>query len=107
MKRIIETAVFFIGTLGWWGFVYPELCLTQDTYEIVEDADEAGICEEAGGSMEESGETAYLKRTENYVTQQEREIPDQYCDMEDYLNLKGKVCIKSRLIEYLYQEKEK
>lgn len=72
MRRVIETAIFLIGTVGWWGFVYPELCLTQDTYEIAEDAD--GV---------------------------------DFCDMEDYLNLNGKVCIKSRLIEYLYQEKEK
>lgn len=72
MRRVIETAIFLIGTVGWWGFVYPELCLTQDTYEMAADADGA-----------------------------------DFCDMEDYLNLNGKVCIKSRLIEYLYQEKEK
>lgn len=32
MRRLIETAVIFAGTLGWWGFVYPELCLTEETY---------------------------------------------------------------------------
>lgn len=72
MRRVIGTAILLIGTLGWWGFVYPELCLTQDTYEITEDAG-----------------------------------PAEPCDMEDYLNMNGKIRIKSRLIEYLYQEKEK
>ena len=33
MKRLYETAIILIGTLGWWGFVYPDLCLTQDAYE--------------------------------------------------------------------------
>lgn len=33
MRKIYEAAVIVIGTLGWWGFVYPELCLTQDAYE--------------------------------------------------------------------------
>lgn len=77
MRRIFTTAIFLIGTVGWWGFVYPELCLTQDTYEMTEDAGGEDFC-----GMEDG-------------------------DMEDYLNLNGKVCIKSRLIEYLYQEKEK
>ena len=33
MKRICEAAVLLIGTLGWWGFVYPDLCLTEETCE--------------------------------------------------------------------------
>ena len=33
MKRILETAVLIMGTLGFWGFVYPELCVTGDAIE--------------------------------------------------------------------------
>ncbi len=33
MKKICEALVIMIGTLGWWGFVYPDLCLTDDVYE--------------------------------------------------------------------------
>lgn len=32
MRRLFEAAVIIIGTLGWWGFVYPELCLTREAY---------------------------------------------------------------------------
>lgn len=37
MRHFFETAVIVIGTLGWWGFIYPELCMTQETYELVEE----------------------------------------------------------------------
>ena len=30
MKRIFGTVMLFSLTLGWWGFVYPELCLTPE-----------------------------------------------------------------------------
>ena len=23
--------------LGWWGFIYPELCLTEDTFQILQE----------------------------------------------------------------------
>lgn len=32
MRKVFEAAVILMGTLGWWGFVYPELCLTEDVY---------------------------------------------------------------------------
>ncbi len=32
MRKVFETAVILMGTLGWWGFVYPELCLTEGMY---------------------------------------------------------------------------
>ncbi len=40
MKRLYETAIILIGTLGWWGFVYPDLCLTKDVYEEKFEAEE-------------------------------------------------------------------
>lgn len=39
MRKILETAVILLGTMGWWGFVYPELCLLDTAYE--EEYDEA------------------------------------------------------------------
>ena len=33
MKKLYETALILFGTLGWWGFVYPEFCLSGDRYE--------------------------------------------------------------------------
>ena len=74
MRRVFESAVILIGTLGWWGFVYPELCLTWET------------C-------------------------QEQEAPDDGISLEDFTEAfagrSGRICIKSRIIEYLYEEKEK
>lgn len=35
MRRLFEAAVILTGTLGWWGFVYPELCLTREAYAEV------------------------------------------------------------------------
>ena len=71
MRRVLETAVILMGTIGWWGFVYPELCLTWET------------CETSGQ------EAAY------------GEVTDQFSGPG------GKICIKSKVVEYLYQEKEK
>lgn len=43
MRKIFEAAVIVIGTLGWWGFVYPELCLTEDAYEQEADVPESSV----------------------------------------------------------------
>lgn len=64
MRKIYETAVILIGTLGWWGFVYPELCITED------------VCE-------------------------------QEAEAEDEGFKAGKLCIKSRVLEYVYQVSDK
>ncbi|MBP3604524.1 MAG: hypothetical protein J6J79_10300 [Lachnospiraceae bacterium] len=36
MKRFLGTMILFVGTLGWWGFVYPELCLVPESCEEAE-----------------------------------------------------------------------
>lgn len=28
MKQALRSVIFIVGALGWWGFVYPDLCLT-------------------------------------------------------------------------------
>ena len=35
MRKILETAVILMGTVGFWGFVYPELTMTEEAYEFV------------------------------------------------------------------------
>ena len=40
MKKIYEVALILIGTVGWWGFVYPDMCLTEDVYEQEYEEDE-------------------------------------------------------------------
>lgn len=90
MRKIYETAVILIGTLGWWGFVYPELCLTQDAYEKE--------CETQAEGQEEG-------------VFREKEIEEQGgCQegnfWEDGFQV-GTLRIKSRAVEYVYQVKEK
>lgn len=55
MRRLFEAAVIIIGTLGWWGFVYPELCLTREAYaeySIVQDEKRAYVKDGITGEPE-------------------------------------------------------
>lgn len=83
MRRFFETAVIFIGTLGFWGFVYPELCITEETFEVEQAED-------------------YVPRKEDMQSE-----PELYQDVYDFLNGGGEICIKLRAVEYLYQVREK
>lgn len=44
MKRFLGTVVLFTMTLGWWGFVYPELCLTPEECQEQQLSEEQTIC---------------------------------------------------------------
>ena len=46
MRKICEAVFLFVGTLGWWGFVYPDLCPGVEAYEEETGREEAY---EAGG----------------------------------------------------------
>ena len=86
MRRVFETAAILIGTLGWWGFVYPELCVTWETCQE-EEASDSGILledftEDIPGIFAGNASGAVMRRS-------------------------GTICIKSKVIEYLYEEKEK
>lgn len=43
MKRFLGTVVLFTMTLGWWGFVYPELCLTPEEDDRAEEVQESAL----------------------------------------------------------------
>lgn len=90
MRKIYETAVILIGTLGWWGFVYPELCLTQDAYE-----------QEAETERTETENT----RTGMETDCEQESVPDGSF-WDEGIKIGG-LCIKSRAAEYVYQVKEK
>lgn len=90
MRKIYETAVILIGTLGWWGFVYPELCLTEDAYEQEAEA-EKSEAEDAKAGME---------------TDREQEAGQAERFWEEGFKI-GDLRIKSRAAEYVYQVKEK
>lgn len=109
MKRACEAVVLLIGTLGWWGFVYPDLCLTKDAYE--QEYEEYRDCETYDGCEEKQSEG-------EEVTEAFRTFPINKADAENgsynkealtdankgkTAEISGAIRIKSRLIEYVYQ----
>ena len=105
MKKILEMAVILLGTMGWWGFVYPELCLLDISYE------EEYCCE----TQEDKAQEGMDAGTEDML-----EIPEAF-EVIVKVPVTGcegpsderKVRIKSKIAEYVYQvrnreaEKEK
>ena len=96
MKQIIETMVILLGTLGWWGFVYPELSLLEVPYKESEefydsffffDEKNEGEGKEGGPSdQKESGIVIELPRAAGCKGQGTDEVR-----------------IKSEIAEYVYQ----
>lgn len=85
MRKIYEAALLFLGTLGWWGFVYPELCLDGEVYEeeaceeVVGEIGQEASCE-AGWQI---GEIRIKSRLVEYVCQiKENEIEEKRLDDE-------------------------
>lgn len=84
MKRFYETAVILIGTLGWWGYVYPELSLTQQAYvqetetNRLTEADEVTeILKELGSNGIEVGEIRIKSRIAEYVYQVKKDMVEK------------------------------
>lgn len=71
MKKILETGLMIAAACGFFGFIYPELCLIEDTCKIV---DESGY---------------------------EKDVYDMGRFWEIYDLPPEKIRIKSRLLEYL------
>lgn len=84
MKRFYKTAVILIGTLGWWGYVYPELSLTQQAYVQETETDRlteadvvTGILEELGSTGIEVGEIRIKSRIAEYVYQVKKDMVEK------------------------------
>lgn len=102
MKRFYETALLLIGTLGWWGFVYPELSAVTETC-VQEDMQE-NMWDEPGEEIQEEGtQVQKLGTAQEIRSFAEKLIKELGADGIP----SGDVRIKSRIAEYLYQEKEK
>lgn len=94
MRKIYETAIILIGTLSWWGFVYPELCLTEDAYEQEAGADAEGVpCGRQMTRKEEKAAPGEQQSEEGSFWETGFQV--------------GELCIKSRAAEYVYQVSEK
>lgn len=44
MRKLWETAVILAGTLGFWGFIYPELTMPAASCELVAESQEEPVC---------------------------------------------------------------
>ena len=108
MRRVLETAVILLGTLSWWGFVYPELCLLETTN--TETCGEGYVCEATSDEAQE--ESRQKSSGLDYKEEKSREnlkpsgaeaviqVPMTTCNSCEG---KKEIRIKSKLVEYVYQ----
>lgn len=87
MRKFWETAVIIVGTLGWWGFVYPELSVTEAEAVSLADVSIAG--DTTGGGA-----------VNNDAAESDAAGGDRAGDVK-------KIRIKSKLVEYVCVIKEK
>lgn len=90
MRKLYETAVILIATLGWWGFVYPDMCLTQDVYEK---------------EQEDQEEVHKLEKKPVKDGIHGEDESEEDTDAKDSGWKIGNIRIKSRILEYVYQER--
>lgn len=98
MRRICEAVLLFVGTLGWWGFVYPDLCPVEEVYE-----------EETYEQDDE--QEAHEREVHRQKAGGKREAKAVFEDRESPWNFQsgwqlGEIRIKSRLAEYVCQIRE-
>ncbi len=72
MKKLYETALILVGTLGWWGFVYPELtqleeeCVVQEQEALPEELP-AELVEILGNTGVPLGDVRIKSRVLEYI----------------------------------------
>lgn len=108
MRRIYEAAVILVGTLGWWGFIYPELSMV--TESCVQEA-EAEAQEAEAEAQETEAEIQGEETKAPAEKPSRRGKADSIVKIGEELGstgiTSGNLCIKSRIAEYLYQGREK
>jgi len=99
MKKLLECAVILLGTMGWWGFVYPELCLLDVSYEYEEEYNS-----QEADEGEEDADAAVLSLEDT------TQLPQKYeavvvvpAGRTSDAATEKKVRIKSKIAEYVYQ----
>lgn len=103
MRKVLESAVILLGTMGWWGFVYPELCLLDVSYEYEEASDfeeaddmgSGGTEDMYAGARSEEDKAEPSDKFEVVVNVPAWEAADTATER--------KVRIKSKMAEYVYQ----
>ena len=83
MKRILETAVLIMGTLGFWGFVYPELCVTGDAIEADWEDDREAREEDVYDFLNGEGKICIKFGTMEYLYQVKEKTDGKKVDNHD------------------------
>lgn len=108
MRRFLEAVFIVVVTLGWWGFIYPELSMVTESsvQETEAEAQEAEAkTQEAEAKMQdESAQTPGEKSFRGEEAASSVKIGEK---LGSAGVVSGNLRIKSRLAEYLYQGKEK
>lgn len=95
MRKIYETALILIGTIGWWGFVYPDMCLTEDVYEQEYEEEQEKSTDSELMNLKQASARAELPSGDAAEDAKKEQSGWKI----------GNIRIKSRLVEYLYQER--
>ena len=70
MKKLYEAALILCGTLGWWGFIYPELSQVEEEYveqEALPEELPAELMELLGSSGIPLGDVRIKSRILEYI----------------------------------------
>lgn len=109
-KLRLKAGMTFMFAAAWWGILYPELCFTQETCQVVAAAgEEAGIQTECQsdarfGMQPEKQETAKLSEGSADEKQNTEEKTVQQIDYRELMKCTGEdMIVRSRLIEWLEQ----
>ena len=101
MRKFLEAVFIVVVTLGWWGFIYPELSMV--TESSVQET-EAETQEAEAKMQDESAQTPGEKPFRGEEAASSVKIGEK---LGSAGVVSGNLRIKSRLAEYLYQGKEK
>ena len=100
MRKILEMVVIVVVTFGWWGFIYPELSMvTESCAQETEDVTQEAEAKMQDANTQAPGEKQFREEVSSFVKIGE--------ELGSTGIVRGNLCIKSRIAEYLYQGKEK
>ncbi len=105
MSRFIETAIMLAAMCGFFGFIYPELCIIDDNYKVVMEVPEAEERVVSGAREgEESGEAGSMPEAEE-GSMPAAEEGESRADIFRKISSAPpeSIRIKSKLIEYLLE----
>ncbi|MDR2888513.1 MAG: hypothetical protein LBV33_01575 [Lachnospiraceae bacterium] len=100
MKKYLETGMMIVAICGFFGFVYPELCLIDDTYRVAEEQVSLEYEEQSNGAnVLSDGSWSGEGKSDGSVDDAHGDSLRIISDMP-----RGTIRFKSRLLEFLFAE---